>query len=135
MLDPPQHERKSHRPAASWLKFSLSEPVHCHDARIQDEYRRPRVRLAGDWKYGVLSPQDAFPKAKASATKALALDDSLGEAHASLAYALDLYGWNWDAAEREYKRAIALNVGYATAHQWYSWHLIRWDGIARPLPS
>jgi TolB-like protein/Tfp pilus assembly protein PilF len=80
--------------------------------------------LAGDWKYSVLSPQDAFPKAKAAATKALALDESLGEAHASLAYALDLYGWEWEAAETEYKRAIQLNVGYATAHQWYSWHLL-----------
>jgi TolB-like protein/DNA-binding winged helix-turn-helix (wHTH) protein/Flp pilus assembly protein TadD len=80
--------------------------------------------LSGDWKYGVLSPLEAFPKAKAAATKALALDESLGEAHASLAYALDLYGWDWDAAETEYKRAIKLNVGYATAHQWYSWHLL-----------
>jgi TolB-like protein/DNA-binding winged helix-turn-helix (wHTH) protein/Flp pilus assembly protein TadD len=80
--------------------------------------------LSGDWKYGVLSPQEAFPKAKAAATRALALDESLGEAHASLAYALDLYGWDWEAAETEYKRAIKLNVGYATAHQWYSWHLL-----------
>jgi TolB-like protein/DNA-binding winged helix-turn-helix (wHTH) protein/Flp pilus assembly protein TadD len=80
--------------------------------------------LSGDWKYGVLSPQEAFPKAKAAATRALALDESLGEAHASLAYALDLYGWDWEAAETEYKRAIRLNVGYATAHQWYSWHLL-----------
>jgi TolB-like protein/DNA-binding winged helix-turn-helix (wHTH) protein/Flp pilus assembly protein TadD len=80
--------------------------------------------LSGDWKYGVLSPQEAFPKAKAAATKALALNESLGEAHASLAYALDLYGWDWEAAETEYKRAIKLNVGYATAHQWYSWHLL-----------
>ena len=80
--------------------------------------------LSGDWKYGVLSPQDAFPKARAAATKALALDDSLGEAHASLAFALDLYGWDWESAETEYKRAIKLKPGYATAHQWYSWHLI-----------
>jgi TolB-like protein/DNA-binding winged helix-turn-helix (wHTH) protein/Flp pilus assembly protein TadD len=80
--------------------------------------------LSGDWKYGLLSPQDAFPKARAAATKALALDESLGEAHASLAFALDLYGWDWEAAETEYKRAIKLKPGYATAHQWYSWHLI-----------
>jgi tetratricopeptide (TPR) repeat protein len=80
--------------------------------------------LSGDWKYGVLSPKDAFPKARAAATKALALDDSLGEAHASLAFALDLYGWDWEAAEAEYKQAIKLKPGYATAHQWYSWHLI-----------
>jgi tetratricopeptide (TPR) repeat protein len=80
--------------------------------------------LSGDWKYSVLSRHDAFPKARAAAAKALSLDDNLGEAHASLAFALDLYGWDWDAAEREYKRAIALNPGYATARQWYAWHLI-----------
>jgi TolB-like protein/DNA-binding winged helix-turn-helix (wHTH) protein/Tfp pilus assembly protein PilF len=80
--------------------------------------------LSGDWEYGVLSPQDAFPQAKAAATKALALDDSLGDAHTSLAFALDLYGWDWQAAEKEYKRAITLNPGYATAHHWYAWHLI-----------
>src|ERR1700686_719465 len=79
--------------------------------------------VAGDWKYGVLPPLDAFPKATAAAAKAFALDASLGEAHASLGYALDLYGWDWDGAETEYKQAIQLNPGYATAHQWYSWHL------------
>ena len=80
--------------------------------------------LAGDWEYGVLSPRDAFPRARAAATKALALDDSLGEAHTSLAFALDLYGWDWEAAEKEYKLAIKLNPGYATAHHWYAWHLM-----------
>jgi TolB-like protein/DNA-binding winged helix-turn-helix (wHTH) protein/tetratricopeptide (TPR) repeat protein len=80
--------------------------------------------LSGDWKYGVLSREDAFPKARAAAIKALSLDDALSEAHASFAFALDLYGWDWDGAEREYKRSIALNPGYATAHQWYAWHLI-----------
>lgn len=80
--------------------------------------------LSGDWEYGVLSPRDAFAKAKAAATKALALDDSLGEAHTSLAFALDLYGWDWEAAEKEYKLAIKLKPGYATARLWYAWHLI-----------
>jgi TolB-like protein/DNA-binding winged helix-turn-helix (wHTH) protein/Flp pilus assembly protein TadD len=80
--------------------------------------------LSGDWEYGVLSPQDAFRQARAAATKALALDDSLGEAHTSLAFAFDLYGWDWAAAEREYQRAIELNPGYATAHHWYAWHLL-----------
>lgn len=80
--------------------------------------------LSGDWEYGILSPQDAFLEAKAAATKALALDDSLGEAHTSLAFTLDLYNWDWTTAETEYRRAIALNPGYATAHQWYAWHLM-----------
>jgi len=80
--------------------------------------------LSGDWEYGVLSPRDAFSKAKTAATKALELDDSLGEAHTSLAFAFDLYGWDWDAAEEEYKLAIKLSPGYATAHHWYAWHLM-----------
>jgi len=80
--------------------------------------------LSGDWEYGVLSPREAFPLAKAAATKALTLDDSLAEAHTSLAFALDLYGWDWEAAEKEYKLAIQLDPGYATAHHWYAWHLM-----------
>jgi tetratricopeptide (TPR) repeat protein len=52
------------------------------------------------------------------------LDDSLGEAHTSLAFALDLCGWDWETAETQYKLAIKLNPGYATAHLWYAWHLI-----------
>jgi TolB-like protein/DNA-binding winged helix-turn-helix (wHTH) protein/Flp pilus assembly protein TadD len=80
--------------------------------------------LSGDWAYGVLAPQDAFRQARAAAMKALALDDSLSEAHTSLAFALDLYAWDWAAAENEYKRAIELNPGYATAHHWYAWHLL-----------
>jgi TolB-like protein/DNA-binding winged helix-turn-helix (wHTH) protein len=74
--------------------------------------------LSGDWEYGILSPQDAFPKAKTAATKALALDDNLSEAHTSLAFIQDLYGWDWASAEKEYKRALALNPSYATAHHW-----------------
>ena len=80
--------------------------------------------LSGDWEYGVLAPQVAFREAKAAATKALALDDNLGEAHTSLAFALDLYGWDWKTAETEYKLAIKLNPSYATAHQWYASHLM-----------
>jgi TolB-like protein/DNA-binding winged helix-turn-helix (wHTH) protein/Flp pilus assembly protein TadD len=80
--------------------------------------------LSGDWEYGVLAPQKAFHQARAAATEALALDDSLGEAHTSLAFAFDLYAWDWAAAESEYKRAIELNPGYATVHHWYAWHLL-----------
>jgi TolB-like protein/DNA-binding winged helix-turn-helix (wHTH) protein/Flp pilus assembly protein TadD len=89
--------------------------------------------LSGDWKYGVLSPQDAFSQARAAATKALALDDNLAEVHASLAFALDLYGWDWETAETEYKRAIKLDPNYATAHQWYSWHLMMMGRISEGI--
>jgi tetratricopeptide (TPR) repeat protein len=80
--------------------------------------------LAGDWEYDVLSTREAFPKATAAASKALELDDTLGEAHTSLAFALDLYGWDWDVAQGEYESALHLNPGYATAHHWYAWHLM-----------
>jgi tetratricopeptide (TPR) repeat protein len=70
-------------------------------------------------EYGVAPAKDSFPKAKAAAQKALTLDGALAEAHTSLAYCLALYEWNWRAAEREYRRALELNPGYATAHQWY----------------
>jgi TolB-like protein/DNA-binding winged helix-turn-helix (wHTH) protein/Tfp pilus assembly protein PilF len=79
--------------------------------------------LSGSWEYGLLAPAEAFPQAKAAADEALALDDSLAEAHTSLALVLDLYYWDWDAAEKQYKLAISLNPGYATAHHWYAWHL------------
>ncbi len=80
--------------------------------------------LMGDWEYGVLAPKEALPKAKAAAIRALELDNTLGEAHTSLAFTLDSFDWNWASAESEFKRALELNPGYATAHQWYSWHLI-----------
>ena len=79
--------------------------------------------LAGDWQYSLLPSKDALPRAKAAATKALELDDNLGEAHASLAFVLDVFDWDWPTAEKEFKRAIELNASYATAHQWYAWHL------------
>jgi TolB-like protein/DNA-binding winged helix-turn-helix (wHTH) protein/Tfp pilus assembly protein PilF len=79
--------------------------------------------LLGDWQYAVMTPKDALPKAKAAALKALELDDNLSEAHTSLAFSLEGYDWNWDAAEKEFRRAIELSPGYATAHHWYAWHL------------
>jgi TolB-like protein/DNA-binding winged helix-turn-helix (wHTH) protein/Tfp pilus assembly protein PilF len=79
--------------------------------------------LSGDWEYGVLPPNEAYPKAKAAATKALEIDNNLGEAYVSLAFVLDAYDWDWDSAGREYRRGIELNPGYATGHHWYAWHL------------
>ncbi len=80
--------------------------------------------LLADWEYGVMTPKEALPKAKAAALEALELDGTLGEAHTSLAFCLDVYDWDWDAAGREFRRAIELSPSYATAHQWYAAHLI-----------
>jgi TolB-like protein/Tfp pilus assembly protein PilF len=79
--------------------------------------------LLGDWQYGVMTPKEAFPKAKAAAIKALELDSALGEAHNSLAFVLDGFDWDLDSGGKEFRRAIELNPGYATAHHWYAWHL------------
>ena len=73
--------------------------------------------ILGTWEF--LPPRDAYPKAKEAAEKALELDDSLAEAHTSLAWIHQVYDWDWTAAEREFKRAIELNPNYATGHQWY----------------
>jgi TolB-like protein/DNA-binding winged helix-turn-helix (wHTH) protein len=67
------------------------------------------------------------PKARAAALRALQLDDRLPEAHAALALIVQNHDYDWQTAEREFKRAIALNPNYATAHQWYAEHLA-WRG-------
>src|SRR5580692_643764 len=79
--------------------------------------------LLGDWQYAVMTPKQAFPKAKVAAIHALELDNTLGEAHNSLAFVLDGFDWDLDAGGKEFQRAIELNPGYATAHHWYAWHL------------
>jgi len=79
--------------------------------------------LLGDWEYAVMTPKEAMPRALSAARRALELDDSLGEAHASLAFCLEGFNWDFAAADREFQRAIELNPGYATAHHWYAWHL------------
>ena len=68
--------------------------------------------------YGALSPKDAFLPSKAAAGRALEIDDTLAEAHTSLAWASFLFDWNWSVAEKEFERAIELNPNYATAHFW-----------------
>ena len=66
-------------------------------------------------------PQNEFmPKARAAALKALQIDESLAEAHTSLALIAENYDYDWQTAEKEYRRAIQLDASYATAHQWYA---------------
>jgi serine/threonine-protein kinase len=68
--------------------------------------------------------KEGFESAKAYARKAIELDESLADAHASLAWRLFIYDWDWTAAEREFRRAIELAPGFATGHQWYAFLLI-----------
>jgi len=80
--------------------------------------------------YSNVPPNEAYPKARAAAMQALELDNTLAEAHTSLAYVSHVYDWNWSEAEIEFKRAIELNPGYPSAHQWYGYYLadlLRYD--------
>ncbi len=74
-------------------------------------------------RYGGLPPATAMPKASAAVTRALEIDDTLAEAHNSLARVILWTDWDWLAAEREWKRALQLNPNYATAHHWYGMFL------------
>ncbi len=73
--------------------------------------------------YNVAPAAEVYEKAQAAASKALAIDETLAEAHASLAFVTYRYKWKWAEAEQHFKRAIALNPNYATAHQWYAAYL------------
>lgn len=70
--------------------------------------------------FSAMPVEEAAPKAKAAAGKALELDDSLAEVHTSLALAQFIYDRDWPAAERGYRRAVELNPGYAPARRWYA---------------
>ena len=86
-------------------------------AGVADSY------AVGNGDYLGLTPQEARPKAKAAAIKALEIDDSLAEAHTTLADTYLYYDWDFPKAQQEFLRAIAANPNYPTAHQWYSEYL------------
>jgi TolB-like protein/Flp pilus assembly protein TadD len=72
------------------------------------------------WVYGNISPKDTRDQAKAAALRAVQIDDTLAEAHTSLASITAADDWDFAAAERGFRRALALNPNYATAHKWYA---------------
>ena len=74
--------------------------------------------------YGRLQPKEGFPKAKEAATKALEIDESLAEAHTSMAFIKFRWDWDRSATESEFQEAIKLKPAYAPAHQWYSSYLV-----------
>ncbi len=92
-------------------------------AELDPGYAMAYVGLADTYvlleEYAGVPASESLPKAHAFAQKALEMDDSLGEAHATLGL-INTYMWRWVEAERELKRAIELNPNYPTAHHWYS---------------
>ena len=117
-----------------WVKrqpSDLERSIECFQRAIEKD---PNYALAyagmadayallGANGYDILPPREAMPKAMAAARKALEIDDTLAEAHASFGYVTLLYDWKWTVAERELKRSLELNPGYPTVHQWYAFYL------------
>ena len=83
--------------------------------------------------FGWQKPDDSYPKAKECALKAIGLDPTLAEPHASLGLVLGMYEFNWSEAEKEFKRALELKASYATAHHWYSVQLRIMDRLDESL--
>jgi TolB-like protein/DNA-binding winged helix-turn-helix (wHTH) protein/Flp pilus assembly protein TadD len=113
---------------------ALSKAVKYFEAAVQKDpsYALAYSGLADSYVmsywYTPMSSNEAFVKARQAAEKAVQLDDTLAEAHTSLA-AVAENEWNWQVAETEYQRAIKLNPNYATAHHWYALHLL---GLGKP---
>lgn len=105
---------------------SLRKAIVCFEQALSfdPEYARAGCGLSDCWGmlcwFGALPPSEAGFRAAEAATRALRIDDSLGEGHASLALVRYWYEWNWRGAEQEFLRAIQLNPSYAPAHQWYA---------------
>jgi TolB-like protein/DNA-binding winged helix-turn-helix (wHTH) protein/Tfp pilus assembly protein PilF len=93
----------------------------------EPNYARAHAGLADTFAlmsvWGKVPPNGFMPKARATALRALQIDDTLAEAHASLALITENYDWDWQTAEKEYRRAIELDPNYATVHQWYAEYL------------
>ena len=115
-----------------WNKWTEADFKKAADYFTQAVQKDPRYALSyagladtysllGD--AGYLPPFEAWPKAKAAAMQALEIDDSLAEAHTSLALVKEHFEWDWAGADRELRRAIELNPNSATAHHWYGDYL------------
>ena len=94
---------------------------------VDPNYALAYTGLADCWAlhvdYRSVHVARGFERARVYARRAIALDDTLAEAHASLAWTLFIYDWDWDGAAAHFRRAIELDSRYATAHQWYAFLL------------
>ncbi len=133
-VDPAVHEAYLrgryfwHKRTAETVRRGLA----CFEQAIQldPEYAPAYAGVADSYivdggRYLDVEPKIAYNRAGAAALRAVQLDDSLAEAHTSLAAVLTDFNWDWRGADREYRRAIELNPNYATAHSWYAEQLSR----------
>ena len=112
-----------------WNKRRLPEAVPYFQQAVAKDpnYARAYAGLADCYAliggYSGRPQNDLTPQARAAALRALELDGNLAEAHTALALIVQNYDYDWQTAEKEYRRAIELNPNYATAHHWYAEHL------------
>ncbi|MGD1103881.1 MAG: tetratricopeptide repeat protein, partial [Terriglobia bacterium] len=99
------------------------EEATSRDSRYAVAYAGLAVALDLADYFRVFPGKQAFPRAKAAATKALELNDLLPEAHNALAFAKHSFDWDWAGAEQIYQRAIELNPNFATARHWHGFYL------------
>jgi TolB-like protein/DNA-binding winged helix-turn-helix (wHTH) protein/Tfp pilus assembly protein PilF len=107
--------------------ISYFEQATAKDSQYGAAYAALAASYALMGGYSGQSQTEFIPKARAAAFRALEIDDRLAEGHTALALIFQNYDWNWQGAEREFRRAIELNPNYATAHHWYAEHLM-WRG-------
>ncbi len=109
-----KREEKEFRKAVEYYNQAIA---------LDTNYALAYVGLADSYallsSFGFMPPTEAIPKARDFARRALSLDDSLAEPHATLGYVSSQYNYDFAGAELELKRAIELNPNYAMAHQWY----------------
>jgi TolB-like protein/DNA-binding winged helix-turn-helix (wHTH) protein/Tfp pilus assembly protein PilF len=115
-----------------WNKRTIEgfeEAIDCFQQAIAKDPKYARAYAGLADSYALLGGYSQRPqlgymsKARAAALRALELDERLPEAHTALAVIVQNYDWDWQAAEKEFRRAIELNPNYATAHHWYAEHL------------
>ncbi len=96
-----------------------------HAAQLDPSYALAYARLARtyNWLASTVGPEELYADSKRAALKALQMDDTLAEAHASLAFVLFIHDWDWDTAGREFRRAIELSPNYDEAHHGYALYL------------
>lgn len=108
------------RRTRDWIR----QGIECFEAaiRLDPNYAQAYAGVADSYALTAsgFPPLERMPKAKAAALKALELDETLAEAHASLGFIKYKFDWDWHGAETTFQRAIALDPNYATAHHWYA---------------
>ena len=109
---------------------SVEKAIRCFQQALEKDPRHAKAYAGLADCYAILSqcsrlpPGETMPKARAAALEALRIDESLAEAHTTLALVMMLYDWDWRGARAEFRAALALNPSYATAHHWHGMWLV-----------